>query len=100
MEGEGIKKKKKREGTDPIQNDCIYQCRFLKTVSGHRNTNTKCYIRDSSVGRKNKKPKQDKAGALSASVSTVAQTEDSPTTRAIFCKDHDTRVQESSVTTL
>lgn len=43
------KKKKKRQGTDPIQKDCIYQYGFLRTVSGHFNANTKLYIQDSAV---------------------------------------------------
>lgn len=52
------KKGGKKEGTDPIQNDCIYQYGFLRTVSGHLNTNTKLYIRDSSVVSKNNNNKK------------------------------------------
>ena len=87
---------KKREGTDPIQNDCIYQNGFLRTVSGHLNTNTKLYIRHSSAVSKNKTKQKIPKGKIRYYICQCSyhgtNLELSPTTRAMFCDDNDTSV--------
>ena len=80
----------------PIQNDCIYQNGFLRTVSGHLNTNTKLYIRHSSAVSKNKTKQKIPKGKIRYYICQCSyhgtNLELSPTTRAMFCDDNDTSV--------